>query len=1198
MRLLIFAVICAAVTSLGAATYYVEKTGDDEDDGSIGNPWLTVQHALDTMVAGDTTLVGPGTYQEHTITERDGTAANRITLNGQGQAVLSQLRLEHQYYDVVGFTFRPHTNEMQGWIMYFDYNAHNNVISNNLFDMFFVWKNSAQKINAMRWAPVVIKPYGWDETDSDPPGSTNIICNNLFTHGLGAVTMDLKGTENAVFNNRIIDGAAIDYVWTSGTSNHFSFNVCSNIEEFPAVGNHPDFTQTLGDTSVGVYNPYSAGSWSNLFCGNLIYGIWGGGLYQNESHNSHFVGSHVFINNVFAWIAIPGGETCPRHFWFNNLFFHCAYSGGGHPIAGGYRDYIYHDSVASGQITNGMAYHYFTSGSGNLLLYDGLSIANDKGFIGTSESTYTFSNPSLGTNVVKVVGWSGGHTSRVYNNVFLNCGINGGTRKSDGWYTYRTNIITDILPSYKLPLSNVYADFNYVAKVGYAAVNENPNHVMLGEPIPLLWNNDKWWEDHGINGGDPDFAYGTNSLVFLTKSTSFLRGAGTNLSHLFNIDAKGRTRSAWDIGPFEYHAGDETGTAWDFYTPDDPYLAYTSPKTHAQSISAGANAVPFEYAFTKKAAVAETVYYTNTQSTNWFQMTVTNGTLSGERDTNIIWFDAYDLPKSTVRHLAFITNSAWTNGVLMNREITPISILAAQGRFILVTTNLFFVSGEVGSDAPSTNYTMTMGIQNLYTNSWEEFRYTNTTSDDWIQLSAYNGTVTSNQLVDTITVSFNSDALPPGQHRGYITNTCYYRYFSGSPPEEYTAWINTDIIRIFLDQAESGLLLHLSFDELGDNYVPDTTTNNNHAYFFNPTNNIELTNAGAFGSPCGLWTIKYTNSAPYPESQYLGVTNVSQMQRMTTGTLSVWAKFDAKPINQVSSCLVDSSYNTATDPAASNSFRLWRYASARFVAFSVYSTTNSSSEGSLPIKFQIDSLADTSTGELNLYTVTWDTETGDWYGYYNGIQQRYTNFTGVPFVRAYEWICIGAARHQGDPEWPPAGDDYPNDRYHAGLIDDLRLYNRALSADEVYALATNDVPEFDPAVFEISPTSWTLSRLTNSIAPQTTYDIYNSGNTDFEITYSNFSSAAWLQSSLSSGAVTSETDENTITIDMTGLTDGVYSGWVTNYAWTNGNYIDTDLFTVSLTVTNGVDEAPPAGAQGIPAAIGGRASISGKARMQ
>ena len=63
--------LIAEIVLLGAvsawADYHVATTGDDTGgDGSPGNPWKTITHALGKVVAGDTIIVAPGTYLEWT----------------------------------------------------------------------------------------------------------------------------------------------------------------------------------------------------------------------------------------------------------------------------------------------------------------------------------------------------------------------------------------------------------------------------------------------------------------------------------------------------------------------------------------------------------------------------------------------------------------------------------------------------------------------------------------------------------------------------------------------------------------------------------------------------------------------------------------------------------------------------------------------------------------------------------------------------------------------------------------------------------------------------------------------------------------------------------------------------------------------------------------------------------------------------
>ncbi|HEY6293891.1 MAG TPA: Ig-like domain repeat protein [Terriglobia bacterium] len=61
------------------ATYYVSKTGSNSNPGTIGAPWLTIQHAANSVSAGATVYVFAGVYHEAVSFPRSGTASARIT---------------------------------------------------------------------------------------------------------------------------------------------------------------------------------------------------------------------------------------------------------------------------------------------------------------------------------------------------------------------------------------------------------------------------------------------------------------------------------------------------------------------------------------------------------------------------------------------------------------------------------------------------------------------------------------------------------------------------------------------------------------------------------------------------------------------------------------------------------------------------------------------------------------------------------------------------------------------------------------------------------------------------------------------------------------------------------------------------------------------------------------------------------------
>ncbi len=64
-----------------ATNYYVSTAGSDSNPGTQAQPWLTIQHAANTVVAGDTVHIAPGTYpiSSGIVTKTSGTASAPIT---------------------------------------------------------------------------------------------------------------------------------------------------------------------------------------------------------------------------------------------------------------------------------------------------------------------------------------------------------------------------------------------------------------------------------------------------------------------------------------------------------------------------------------------------------------------------------------------------------------------------------------------------------------------------------------------------------------------------------------------------------------------------------------------------------------------------------------------------------------------------------------------------------------------------------------------------------------------------------------------------------------------------------------------------------------------------------------------------------------------------------------------------------------
>jgi hypothetical protein len=165
-------------------------------------------------------------------------------------------------------------------------------------------------------------------------------------------------------------------------------------------------------------------------------------------------------------------------------------------------------------------------------------------------------------------------------------------------------------------------------------------------------------------------------------------------------------------------------------------------------------------------------------------------------------------------------------------------------------------------------------------------------------------------------------------------------------------------------------------------------------------------------------------------------------------------------------------------------------------------------------------------------------------------------------------ISNGALRIGGNTVWG---------EWYAGLIDELRVYNRALAPLEVQADMTRPVTcSSNPGApaLAVSPSSLAFSGTQGAASPAAkTIDIANTGAGSLDWTATD--DAAWLSVAPSSG---SGARSVTVTPDTTGLAAGTYTANVTISA--AGATGSPRVVTVSLTV------APPVSAPGLGVAPG------------
>lgn len=121
MRILtVLSIICIMLSTVHAGHYYVATSGDDMANGSFGQPWQTVQYAMNNVTAGDTVSVRSGVYNELVTVNVSGNPASGYIvlrnddghtpiLDGTGLAsglpALIKI-VDQRYIEVSGFEMR------------------------------------------------------------------------------------------------------------------------------------------------------------------------------------------------------------------------------------------------------------------------------------------------------------------------------------------------------------------------------------------------------------------------------------------------------------------------------------------------------------------------------------------------------------------------------------------------------------------------------------------------------------------------------------------------------------------------------------------------------------------------------------------------------------------------------------------------------------------------------------------------------------------------------------------------------------------------------------------------------------------------------------------------------------------------------------------------------------------------------------
>lgn len=310
------ATVTIQAPSRSGKTYYVSTSGNDNNAGTSSAPWRTIQHAANTVQAGDTVQVMSGTYNEVVTMKTSGnSSAGYITfqnapgqspiLDGTGLAVgasgqtgLFSLEGTFNYIVIQGFEIRNYSSSSKGKVpvgIDFEGAGSNIEIVNNHIHNIVQTLSSCNAANAL-----AIALYG-----TQAPASINNVTlwGNEIDHNTTGCSENVSFDGNVQYfveaKNLVHDGdnIGLDNIGFEGVSPNSAYDQARDGWVFGnTIYNISSTTNPVYHNQVGADGYYCDGCTRIIVERNLIHDC---DLSEMASEHSGHVSSYVlFRNNI------------------------------------------------------------------------------------------------------------------------------------------------------------------------------------------------------------------------------------------------------------------------------------------------------------------------------------------------------------------------------------------------------------------------------------------------------------------------------------------------------------------------------------------------------------------------------------------------------------------------------------------------------------------------------------------------------------------------------------------------------------------------------------------------------------------------------------------------------------------------------------------------------------------------------------
>ena len=295
----------ASLSAQQGSIFYVAKSGSDGNSGSITSPWLTIQHAANSVTAGATVYVESGVYNESVNFPSSGKASNRITfanypgqspiIDGSGLSATGIQGLinivSQSYITIEGFEIRNYTTTKADvapagiWVTGSGTGVQ--LLNNDVHDITTKIEKTGNAYG--------IAVYG---TEAEPIKQITISGNqvhNLKTGSSESVNVDGNVTHFTVTNNVIHD------------NDNIGFDAIGGEGLGPPGHDRASYGEVSGNTIYnisGIKNPGEGNSYDadGLYCDGCQYVVFERNLVYNCDLNIEVAAEHGGLNGSYVTV--------------------------------------------------------------------------------------------------------------------------------------------------------------------------------------------------------------------------------------------------------------------------------------------------------------------------------------------------------------------------------------------------------------------------------------------------------------------------------------------------------------------------------------------------------------------------------------------------------------------------------------------------------------------------------------------------------------------------------------------------------------------------------------------------------------------------------------------------------------------------------------------------------------------------------